>query len=63
MTVVQPALAPPRIVAHDARDGSRILKSAMQLEPYFDRFGRGAVLAKSANSTPPIKEFAKTKLL
>ncbi len=34
MTVVQPALAPPRIVARDAPDGSRILKSEMELEPY-----------------------------
>src|SRR3954454_2688465 len=34
MTVVQPALAPPRIVAQDAPDGSRILKSEMELEPY-----------------------------
>ena len=34
MTVVQPALAPPRIVAHDAPDGSRILRSEMELEPY-----------------------------
>src|ERR1700710_1374200 len=34
MTVVQPALAPPRIVAWDAPDGSRILQSEMELEPY-----------------------------
>src|SRR5215203_2195943 len=34
MTVVQPALAPPRIIARDAPDGSRILKSEMELEPY-----------------------------
>src|SRR5215204_3683255 len=34
MTVVQPALAPPRIVAEDAPDGSRILRSEIELEPY-----------------------------
>src|SRR3954463_2946139 len=34
MTVVQPALAPPRIVVEEAPDGSRILRSAMELEPY-----------------------------
>src|SRR5689334_10575918 len=34
MTVVQPALAPPRIVAQDAADGTRILRSEMELEPY-----------------------------
>ena len=34
MTVVQPALAPPRIVSEDAPDGSRILRSEMPLEPY-----------------------------
>lgn len=34
MTVVQPALAPPRIVATDAPDGSLILRSEMELEPY-----------------------------
>lgn len=34
MPVVQPALAPPRIVARDAPDGSLILKSEMELEPY-----------------------------
>lgn len=34
MPVVQPALAPPRIVARDAPDGSLILKSELELEPY-----------------------------
>jgi feruloyl-CoA synthase len=34
MTVVQPALAPPRIVASGAPDGSLILRSEMELEPY-----------------------------
>src|SRR3954470_20513638 len=34
MTRVQPALAPPRIVASDAPDGSRILRSQMALEPF-----------------------------
>lgn len=34
MTVVQPALAPPRIVTSDAPDGSLILRSEMELEPY-----------------------------
>jgi feruloyl-CoA synthase len=34
MTIVQPALAPPRIVSGEAPDGSRILRSEMPLEPY-----------------------------
>src|SRR4051794_2529430 len=34
MTLVQPALAPPRIVARDAPDGSRILTSETELQPY-----------------------------
>lgn len=34
MTVVQPRLAPPRIVSEDAPDGSRILRSELALEPY-----------------------------
>src|SRR3954449_3260173 len=34
MPIVQPALAPPRIVAEDAPDGSRILRSELALEPY-----------------------------
>jgi feruloyl-CoA synthase len=34
MTVVQPALAPPQIVASDLPDGSKVLRSEMPLEPY-----------------------------
>src|SRR3954466_4202745 len=34
MTVVQPALAPPRVGMEAAPDGSRILRSEMELEPY-----------------------------
>jgi feruloyl-CoA synthase len=34
MTVVQPRLAPPQIVASDAPDGSRILRSEMPLEQH-----------------------------
>jgi feruloyl-CoA synthase len=34
MTIVQPALAPPRIVSDEAPDGSRILRSEVPLEPY-----------------------------
>jgi feruloyl-CoA synthase len=34
MTIVQPALAPPRIISDEAPDGSRILRSEMPLEPY-----------------------------
>jgi feruloyl-CoA synthase len=34
MTVVQPALAEPRIVSEDLPDGSRILRSEMPLESY-----------------------------
>src|SRR3954451_10344902 len=34
MTVVQPALAPPRVVMEAAPDGSRILRSEIELEPY-----------------------------
>ncbi|MDA0182345.1 feruloyl-CoA synthase [Solirubrobacter phytolaccae] len=34
MTVVQPALAAPRIVASGAPDGSLILRSEVELEPY-----------------------------
>src|SRR3954447_19559011 len=40
MPIVQPALAPPRIVAEDAPDGSRILRSEMALEPYEASLGR-----------------------
>src|SRR3954451_18300629 len=34
MTVVQPRLAPPRIVSEHLPDGSRVLRSEMALEPY-----------------------------
>src|SRR3954466_8619288 len=34
MTVVQPALAPPRVGMEAAPDGSRVLRSEMELEPY-----------------------------
>src|SRR5690349_6179311 len=34
MTMVQPALAPPRIVMERRPDGTRILRSEMELEPY-----------------------------
>src|SRR5689334_6826743 len=50
MTVVQPALAPPRIVAQDAPDGSRILKSAMELEPY--EASLGLLLRRWARDAP-----------
>ena len=39
MTVVQPALAPPRIVSTQAPDGSRVLRSEMALEPYEPSLG------------------------
>src|ERR1700712_509472 len=50
MTVVQPALAPPRIVAQDGPDGSRILKSEMELEPY--EASLGLLLRKWAHEVP-----------
>ena len=50
MTVVQPALAPPRIVAQDAADGSRILKSEMELGPY--EASLGLLLRKWAREAP-----------
>src|SRR4051812_14503892 len=50
MTVVQPALAPPRIVAHDAPDGSRILTSETALEPY--EASLGLLLRKWAREAP-----------
>src|ERR1044072_6550132 len=34
MTMVQPALAPPRIVMERRPDGTRTLRSEMELEPY-----------------------------
>src|SRR3954454_12846771 len=39
MTVVQPRLAPPRIVSEDLPDGSRVLRSTMTLEPYEPSLG------------------------
>ncbi|RKQ88170.1 trans-feruloyl-CoA synthase [Solirubrobacter pauli] len=50
MPVVQPALAPPRIVARDAPDGSLILKSEMELEPY--EASLGLLLRHWARETP-----------
>src|SRR4051794_9839956 len=50
MTVVQPALAPPRIVARDAPDGSRILESEMALEPY--EASLGVLLRRWAREAP-----------
>ncbi|MDA0169250.1 feruloyl-CoA synthase [Solirubrobacter taibaiensis] len=40
MTIVQPALAPPRIRSTAAPDGSLILQSEMELEPYEASLGR-----------------------
>src|SRR4051794_24735987 len=39
MTVVQPRLAPPRIVSQDLPDGSRVLRSQMALAPYEPSLG------------------------
>src|SRR3954466_13091026 len=39
MTVVQPRLAPPRIVSEDLPGGSRVLRSQMALEPYEPSLG------------------------
>jgi len=50
MTVVQPALAPPRIVTRDAPDGSLILRSEMELEPY--EASLGLLLRHWARETP-----------
>src|SRR4051812_14121239 len=50
MTVVQPALAPPRIVRRDAPDGSLILRSEMELEPY--EASLGLLLRRWAEETP-----------
>src|SRR3954447_15220093 len=50
MTVVQPALAPPRIVARDAPDGSRILESEMALEPY--EASLGVLMRRWAREAP-----------
>src|SRR3954469_17858549 len=50
MTVMQPALAPPRIVVEDAADGSRILRSEMELEPY--EASLGVLLRRWAREAP-----------
>ena len=50
MTIVQPALAPPRIRSHAAPDGSLILRSEMELEPYEASLGR--LLRRWARETP-----------
>src|SRR4051794_40254264 len=50
MTVVQPALAPPRIVAQDAPGGGVILRSEMALEPYEPSLG--VLLRRWAREAP-----------
>ena len=50
MTVVQPRLAPPRIVSEDLPDGSRILRSEMPLEPY--EASLGVLLRRWARGAP-----------
>ena len=50
MTIVQPALAPPRIRSHAAPDGSLILRSEMELAPYEASLGR--LLRHWARETP-----------
>src|SRR4051795_5200817 len=50
MTVVQPALAPPRIVAQDAPGGGVILRSEMPLEPYEPSLG--VLLRRWAREAP-----------
>ena len=50
MTVVQPALAPPRIVSEDLPDGSRVLRSEMALEPY--EASLGVLLRRWAEEAP-----------
>src|SRR3954452_12480799 len=50
MTVVQPALAPPRITAEDAPDGGLILRSQMPLEPYEPSLG--VLLRRWAREAP-----------
>ncbi len=50
MTVVQPALAPPRIVSEKAPDGSRILRSEEALEPY--EASLGVLLRRWAEEAP-----------
>ena len=50
MTLVQPALAPPRIVSDSAPDGSLILRSEMPLEPY--EASLGVLLRRWAGRRP-----------
>src|SRR4051794_20296310 len=50
MTVVQPALAPPRITAQDAPGGGVILRSQMRLEPYEPSLG--VLLRRWAREAP-----------
>src|SRR5262245_53287676 len=50
MTVVQPALAPPRIAAERAPDGSLFLRSEMPLEPH--EASLGVLLRRWAAETP-----------
>src|SRR3954469_7340447 len=50
MTVVQPALAPPRVVMEAAPDGSRILRSEIELEPY--EASLGLLLRRWAREAP-----------
>src|SRR3954468_12531418 len=50
MAVVQPRLAPPRIVTEDLADGSRILRSGMPLEPY--EASLGVLLRRWAHERP-----------
>src|SRR3954462_2244374 len=50
MTVMQSALAPPRIVVEDAADGSRILRSEMELERY--EASLGLLLRRWAREAP-----------
>src|SRR3954451_22588317 len=50
MAVVQPRLAPPRILSEDLADGSRILRSGMPLEPY--EASLGVLLRRWAGERP-----------
>src|SRR3954451_3129112 len=50
MTVVQPRLAPPRIVSEHLPDGSRVLRSEMALEPY--EASLGVLLRRWAQERP-----------
>ncbi|HET6551759.1 MAG TPA: feruloyl-CoA synthase [Solirubrobacter sp.] len=50
MTVVQPALAPPRIVSEELADGSRVLRSEVPLDPY--EASLGVLLRRWAEEAP-----------